>query len=100
VVAKQQVVVAAQRKLERNDRLLQTRMEELVRTRHRDEMIQEQRAGLVVDPKKHMRTSAEISAEATALIKQTIGQLEELSGDNSGRRQGESMTDWLARIEA
>ncbi len=91
---------AAQRKLERNDRLLQTQMEKLVRTRHRDEMILEQRPGLAVDPKKHMRTSAEISAEATALIKETLGHLEELGGGGRGRRQGESLTVWLARIKA
>ncbi len=91
-------MAAADRSLERNDRLLQARMETLVRTRHRDQMILDRRAGLTVDPKKYMRTSAEISAEATALIKETLGH-PEVSGDGRGRRPGESMADWLARVD-
>ncbi len=92
-------MVTAQRKLERNDRLMLSRMEKLVRTRHRDEMILERRAGLEIDPKKHIRTSAETTAEATALITETHRHLEELSGDGRGRRLGESITDWLARVK-
>jgi hypothetical protein len=92
-------MAAAQRKLERNDRTLQARMEKLVRTRHLDQMILDRRAGLAVDPKKHLRTSAEISAEATALINESIGHLEQLSGDGRARREGESIADWLARLK-
>jgi hypothetical protein len=88
-------MASADRRFERNDRLLQARMEKLVRTRHRDAMILERRAGLPADPKKHMRTSAEISAEASALIKENLTHL----GDDRGRRPGESMADWLARVK-
>jgi hypothetical protein len=73
-VQTERLMAAAQRKIERNDRMLQARMEKLVRTRHLDQMILDRRAGLAVDPKKHLRTSAEISAEATALINESIGQ--------------------------
>jgi hypothetical protein len=97
-VGTQRAMVTAQRKLESNDRMLQARMEKLVRTRHRDAAILERRAGLPADPKKHIRTSGEISAEATALIKESLGHLEELSGDGRGRRQGESMAAWLGRL--
>jgi hypothetical protein len=92
-------MAAADRKLERNDRTFQTQMERLVRTRHRDQMILDRRAGLPADPKKHMLTSAEVSAEATALIKETLEHLDRLSGDDRGRRPGESMADWLARVK-
>ncbi|HXN01425.1 MAG TPA: hypothetical protein VN973_05990 [Candidatus Dormibacteraeota bacterium] len=93
-----QVMAAAQRKLDRTDRMLQARMEKLVRTRLRDQMIRDRRAGLTVDPKKYMRTSTEISAEATALIKETFAHVEEGS-DGRGRRLGESMADWLTRVK-
>lgn len=73
-------------------------MEKLVRTRHRDAMILERRAGLPADSKKHVHTSAEISAEASALIKETLEHLDERSGDALGRRPGESIADWLARV--
>jgi hypothetical protein len=84
-VATQQIMATADRRLERNDRLLQARMEKLVRTRHHD----------AADPTKYMRTSAEISAEASALIKETLAHV----GDDRGRRPGESMADWLARVK-
>jgi hypothetical protein len=98
-VASQRLIVAAQRKLERNDRTRQTQMEKLVRTRHWDAMILERRAGLAVDPKKHTRTSGETAAEATALIKETESGLEELRATGRWRRDGESIADWLARVK-
>jgi hypothetical protein len=79
-----------------SERARQAEMERLVRTRHRDAMILERRAG---DPKKHMRTSTEISAEATALIKETERRLAELEAQGRGRRDGESIADWIARVE-
>lgn len=97
VAIAQRLIAAAQRKLDRNDRLRQAEVEKLVRTRLRDQKIQDRRAGLTVDPKKYLRTSAEISAEATALIRDGERHLERLSGDGRGRREGESAADWLAR---
>lgn len=95
-VQAQRLITAAQRKIERNDHMQHAEMEKLVRTRLRDQRILDQRAGLTVDPKKYMRTSAEISAEATALIKEANKYLGEL-GDGRARREGESASDWLAR---
>ncbi|MHB8689015.1 MAG: hypothetical protein ACYDB4_17775 [Candidatus Dormibacteraceae bacterium] len=71
-------------------------MEKLVRSRLRDQMILDRRAGLPVDPKKYMRTSAEVSAEAKALIASAAKYVEE-QGDATARREGESAADWLAR---
>lgn len=93
----QRVIVAAQRKLERNDRMRQAEMEKLVRTRLRDQKILDRRAGLKIDPKKYIRTSAEISAEAAALIRAAQKHIAELSGDGRARREDESAADWLAR---
>jgi hypothetical protein len=93
VVKTQQIMAAAQRKLERNDRMRQAEMEKLVRTRLRDQKILDRRAGLAVDPKRYMRTSAEIAAEASALIREAEKRVEELPP----RREGESTADWLAR---
>jgi hypothetical protein len=95
-VGTQQMMAAAQRKIERNDRMRQAEMEKLVRTRLRDQKILDRRAGLAVDPKNYMRTSAEISSEATALIKKAQKYLEE-RGDERVRREGESAAEWLAR---
>lgn len=91
-----QVMAAARRKIDRNERLQQAAMEKLVRSRLRDQKVLDRRAGLTVDPKKYMRTSTEISAEATARIKEAEKYLRE-SGDERVRREGESAADWLAR---
>ena len=77
-VRTQRIIVAAQRKIERNDRMAQAEMEKLVRARLRDQKILDRRAGVTVDPKKYMRTSGEVAAEATVLIKETESHLEEL----------------------
>lgn len=95
-VRTQRIIVAAQRKIERNDRMAQAEMEKLVRARLRDQKILDRRAGVTVDPKKYMRTSAEISDEATARVKEAQKYLRE-RGDERVRRDGESAADWLAR---